>query len=210
MWLSSAQYRERELEAWLTGECSTPRSMILAEAFESLPVAETERPVSATAMSSPSPDIVRRHPFLAEGSSGLQVQAEVEPLLLQDDQAMDAGTLGRQAWLQRSRKLSTAQRSRQLSQVPGKSSKGKDLDKHRRHSSEDSGAVLATPSVPDNRQQRTDSNQSSDAEVDFNIWADGSRPAKTSAAPMALAGHAGPSSAVSGERAVADRSDSYW
>ncbi|CAE7318025.1 unnamed protein product, partial [Symbiodinium necroappetens] len=164
MWLSSAQYRERELEAWLTGECSTPRSMILAEAFESLPVAETERPVSATAMSSPSPDIVRRHPFLAEGSSGLQVQAEVEPLLLQDDQAMDAGTLGRQAWLQRSRKLSTAQRSRQLSQVSGKSSKGKDLDKHRRHSSEDSGAGLATPSVPDNRQQRTYSNQSSDAE----------------------------------------------
>eukprot|EP00439_Symbiodinium_sp_Y106_P012873 s4912_g1.t2 len=207
MWLSSAQYQERELEAWLTGECSTPRSMILAEAFESVPMAETEKLVSATAMSCPSPDTVRRHPFLAEGSTGLQVQAE-EPLLLLDDQAMDVGVLGRQAWLQRSRKLSTAQRSRQLSQVSGKSSKGKDLDMHRRHSSEDSSAALAAPSVPDNRQQRTNSSASSDAEVDFNIW-DGSRPAKTSAAPMALAGHTGPS-AFSGERAVADRSDSYW
>lgn len=34
MWLTSAQFRERALEAWLAGECSTPRSMVVAEAFE--------------------------------------------------------------------------------------------------------------------------------------------------------------------------------
>ena len=31
--LGVERYRELELEAWLAGECSTPRSMVVAEAF---------------------------------------------------------------------------------------------------------------------------------------------------------------------------------
>jgi len=34
LWLSSAEYRERETEAWLAGECSTPRSIATSSALQ--------------------------------------------------------------------------------------------------------------------------------------------------------------------------------
>eukprot|EP00931_Biecheleriopsis_adriatica_P079777 TRINITY_DN53125_c0_g1_i1.p1 TRINITY_DN53125_c0_g1~~TRINITY_DN53125_c0_g1_i1.p1 ORF type:complete len:616 (-),score=63.67 TRINITY_DN53125_c0_g1_i1:172-1968(-) len=57
MWLSSSQYREREVEAWLAGECSTPRSMKLAEAWGSS--------VTQPGLTEPSPLLATPTPLLA-------------------------------------------------------------------------------------------------------------------------------------------------
>lgn len=93
MWLTSAQYREKALEAWLAGECSTPRSMVVAEAFDGF--GEDAEPMALDPVATPMSTLLARDlpmstrlsQFSPEGIS----KSHAAPVLLQDAVPEDAG-----------------------------------------------------------------------------------------------------------------------
>ena len=98
MWLTSAQYRERELEAWLAGECSTPRSMVVAEAFgpENAPFALDTLITTPTSTTLPKdfPMSTRLSHFSLEGT-GIPPFQDNQPLVLQHAVKEEVGSLPR-------------------------------------------------------------------------------------------------------------------
>eukprot|EP00930_Biecheleria_cincta_P031257 TRINITY_DN21709_c0_g1_i1.p1 TRINITY_DN21709_c0_g1~~TRINITY_DN21709_c0_g1_i1.p1 ORF type:complete len:608 (-),score=84.94 TRINITY_DN21709_c0_g1_i1:22-1845(-) len=115
MWLSSEKYREAEMEAWLAGECSTPRSLVVAEALhasgaESLALvdesATTQTPLLGPARNAPG-EYFRSALAVAVVGSESQVELPFPSLQAQDTQhgplELDATTSEVQASMQRFR-----------------------------------------------------------------------------------------------------------
>lgn len=94
MWLSSEKYREAEMEAWLAGECSTPRSLVVAEALhasgaDSLALVDesttTQTPLLGPARSSPG-DFFQSALAAAVAGPEAQVELPFPSLQAQDTQ----------------------------------------------------------------------------------------------------------------------------